>query len=365
MSFLYGAAGTTSLSGVAGGGMSSPWSASGSVGSFALIGLLLTFAGLAFKVAAVPLHFYLADVYEGAASPVAGMLGFVPKLAGFLALAKIFAACDWSPPVEVYWTVWVVAAATMTTGNVLALLQSNVKRVLAYSSIAHTGYMLIALFVGPVAGQGALSDGVAALLFYMAVYGAMNLGAFAVLAAFRVGDREAETWDDLAGLSVRAPLVALALAICAFSLMGIPPTAGFIGKIFIFSSAFSLPADHVFRGPLVVLAVIGVVNSAIGAAYYLRMAATPYLRAEVEKTVPTGGVPLRWGLALCAIPMLVLFVWPVGLADQARRATVALKHTAGIQHINLAAREAENDPSRQASTSVSSSASLPNEPEAR
>lgn len=204
LSFLYGAAGTTTIYSLADGAAVSRLAFGSQMGSFALIGLLLVFGGLAFKVAAVPLHVYVADVYEGAASPVAGMLGFVPKFAGFVALVKIFAACQWDLPVAVSWMVWVIAAVTMTAGNVLALLQKNVKRMLAYSSIAHTGYMLIALLVGPVAGQGPMRDGVAALLFYIAVYGAMNLGAFAVLAAFKTGDRDVETLDDLAGIAVRA-----------------------------------------------------------------------------------------------------------------------------------------------------------------
>ncbi len=324
LSFLYGAAGTTTLYTLTDGVMTSNLASDGQMGSRALIGLLLVFAGLAFKVAAVPLHVYAADVYEGAASPVTGLLGFVPKFAGFVALVKVFAACHWDMPVSAYWMVWVIAAATMTVGNVLALLQKNVKRILAYSSIAHTGYMLIALLVGPVAGEGPMRDGVAALLFYVAVYGAMNLGAFAVLAAFRTGGRAAETLDDLAGIAHRAPAAALALAVCVFSLMGIPPMAGFFGKFYVFSSAFSLDSAHPFQGPLVVLAVIGVVNSAIGAAYYLRIVATVYIRSEVEEATPAGGLALRWGLALCCIPLLIVFVWPAGLARAARDATVAL-----------------------------------------
>lgn len=336
LSFLYGAAGTTTIFASVGGATVSSLASGAGMSGPALIGLLLVFAGLAFKIAAVPLHVYVADVYEGAASPVTGMLGFVPKIAGFMALIKIFAAFNWELPAALNWMVWIIAALTMTAGNVLALLQKNVKRMLAYSSIAHTGYMLIALLVGPVAGQGPMHDGVAALLFYIAVYGAMNLGAFALLTAFRIGERPAETLDDLAGLASRAPVAALALAICAFSLMGIPPTAGFLGKLYVFSAAFSLsdaqvsaafslPATYSFYHPMVVLAVIGVANSAIGAAYYLRIVAAAYVGTEVEQVAPSGGRPVRWGLALCSIPMLVLFVWPTGLTNQAHQATVALR----------------------------------------
>ncbi len=327
LSFLYGAAGTTTIYSFENGVATSSLSFGAGMGSHAMIGLLLVFVGLAFKVAAFPLHAYVADVYEGAASPVTGLLGFVPKFAGFVALVKIFGALDWNLPTTVQWLVWIIAAVTMTAGNVLALLQTSVKRMLAYSSIAHTGYMLIALLVGPVAGQGPMHDGVAALLFYIAVYGAMNLGAFAVLAALRSGDRAVETLDDLSGIASRTPLAALALAVCTFSLMGIPPTAGFLGKLYVFSSAFSLDASHSFHGPLIVLAVIGVLNAAIGAAYYLRIVAAVYTRAEITEVVCVRRSPLRLGVALCAIPMLVIFAWPSGLATQARSATVVLQNS--------------------------------------
>lgn len=327
LSFLYGAAGTTTIYSFESGVATSSLSFGEGMGSHALIGLLLVLIGLAFKVAAFPLHAYVADVYEGAASPVTGMLGFVPKFAGFVALVKIFGALDWNLPVTVNWLVWIMAAATMTAGNVLALLQTSVKRMLAYSSIAHTGYMLIALLVGPVAGQGPLHDGVAALLFYIAVYGAMNLGAFAVLAALCSGDRAVETLDDLAGIASRMPLASLALAVCTFSLMGIPPTAGFLGKLYVFSSAFSLDVGHTFHGPLIMLAVIGVLNAAVGAAYYLRIVAAMYTRAEITEVRGVGRPPLRLGVALCAIPMLVIFAWPTGLATQARSATVVLQNS--------------------------------------
>ena len=325
MSFLYGAAGTTLIHRVVGGVASSTFPTGPDMGAHLLIGLLLVLAGLAFKVAAVPLHLYAPDVYEGAASPITGLLGFVPKLAGFVALIKIFTACNWDVPGEVNWAVWVIAALTMTAGNVLALLQTNVKRMLAYSSIAHSGYMLIALLVGPVAGRGPMHDGVAALLFYVAIYGAMNLGAFTLLAAFRKGERDLETLDDIAGLAARAPLATLGLAICVFSLMGFPPTAGFLGKLYIFTSAFSVDGGHAFRGPLIALAIIGVLNSAVAAAYYLRIVAAAYMGGEAEKPVAVGGAPVRWGLALCSIPMLVVFVWPGGLTREARKASVVVQ----------------------------------------
>jgi NADH-quinone oxidoreductase subunit N len=339
ISFLYGAAGTTTIHRVVGDTVQSALRPTGTMGATLMIGLILVFAGLSFKVAAVPFHAYAADVYEGAASPVTGLLGFVPKLAGFVALCKILTALDWNLPSEVNWMLWIVAAATMTVGNVLALLQKNVKRMLAYSSIAHTGYMLIAVLVGPVGGQGPMRDGVAALLFYIVIYGAMNLGAFALLACFKTDGRDVETLDDLNGLARRAPASALAFAICIFSLMGFPPTAGFLGKLYIFSSAFSLRPSHPMHGPLIALAIIGVVNSAIGAAYYLRIVAAAYMGGEAEPATPTGGRPVRWGLALCSIPLLVLFAWPTGLTQQVRTATTVLHRSIRVSAARVTVAE--------------------------
>jgi NADH-quinone oxidoreductase subunit N len=183
---------------------------------------------------------------------------------------------------------------------------------------------------------------VAALLFYIVVYGAMNLGAFAFLSAFRAGGREIETVEDLNGLAARAPAAALAFAICVFSLMGIPPTAGFLGKVYIFSSAFAVGHGHPMHGPLIALAIIGVINTAIGAAYYLRLAAAAYLGAESVERVPVGGQPVRWGLALCSIPLIVLFAAPALLSSRAQTATIAL-HEA-IRSPRRAAMDSMNAP---------------------
>ena len=344
-SYLYGAMGTTTIHRFIGGAAESNVSMVRPMGAHMVIGLLLVFGGLAFKIAAVPLHVYAADVYEGAAAPIAGLLGFVPKAAGFVALCKVLGACDWNLPIEVRWVIWFVAAATMTVGNVLGLLQKNVKRMLAYSSIAHTGYMLVALLVGPVAGQGPMRDGVAALLFYIAVYGVMNLGAFACLSAFQSGEREVETLDDLGGLARRAPGATLGLAICVFSLMGFPPTAGFFGKLYVFSSAFALRPSHPLHDALIVLVIIGVANSVVAAAYYLRIVAAAYWGREVDPVVPAGGSPVRWGLALCSLPLLLLFVWPSSLTDEASSATTDLRRAIRPSYARLTSSVGSVDPS--------------------
>jgi len=334
-SFLYGALGghTTMIAGGEFSGISAAAVGEAGRGNLVTLGLLLALAGVFFKVAAVPFHVYAADVYEGAASPVTGLLGFLPKFAGFVAAAKLLAVFGWDAANfhAVYWVLWIVAALTMTIGNTLALLQRNVKRILAYSSIAHSGYMLVGLLVGPAlaeaagAGGGPMRDGLAALLFYIVVYGAMNLGAFAVLSAVASRGEPVEELRDLEGLSVRHPGLSLALAVCVFSLMGFPPTAGLLGKVYIFSSAFSAGDSHPFATSLVVIAVIGVINSAIGAAYYLRIVAVCYNQAPAvdSETRPIGDTALRWGLAACAAMMLVLFVRPMLLTNGARAAAIA------------------------------------------
>lgn len=325
LSFLYGASGTTFLSQMA----------LSEQGGFATIGLLLAFAGIAFKITAVPFHAYAADVYQGAASAVTGLLGFFPKVAGFVALIKLLLLVQpagtasgqgWSLPSAAFVFLWVAAAATMTIGNVLALMQSNVKRILAYSSISHSGYMLVAVLAGPVTGSGPLGDGLSAALFYIVVYGVMNLGAFAVLALVESAGRSVEEMDDIAGLARREPMAALALAICVFSLMGMPPTAGFFGKIYVFSAAladfgtvWSDPAANPRATAMIALVIVGVLNSAVAAAYYLKIVSACYLREPVrEPAVRMRDHGVKIGLLCCSTAILVLGVWPEGLLKMAR-----------------------------------------------
>jgi NADH-quinone oxidoreductase subunit N len=312
-SFLYGAAGTTQLSAMTG--------ALSARNGYALIGLLLAIGGLAYKIAAVPLHVYAPDVYQGAASPITGLLGFFPKIAGFVAIIKLLSLIaptvlagasltSWTPPAAIFWLIWVLAALTMTVGNCVALLQTNVKRILAYSSIAHSGYMLVAVLVGPTALGSPMRDGWSAMLFYIVAYGVMNLGTFGVLALLRIESKPAEDLDDLAGLARTHPAAALVMAVCCFSLMGMPPTIGFIGKVYIFTGALALGEADPHRLAMIVLVVIGLLNSAIAAVYYVRIIGACYLREPREYALLVADRPLQVGLAACAIVVLIFGVWP-------------------------------------------------------
>lgn len=266
---LYGGTGTLKLD-----EMAAVIAADG-INNITMIGLLLSVAGLAFKIAAVPMHFYTADVYQGAASPVTAFLAFVPKTAGFVGLLLICSVAGWTHgpgsdalPEALRIMLWVMAAVTMTVGNVLALMQSSIKRMLAYSSIAHSGYMIVGLLAGP--GDGTFGgSGVSAVLFYLAAYGVTNTGAFAVIASLekRAADRgepmEVEDFDDLRGLWRREPALGVVLAIVSLSLLGFPPLLGFMAKLPLFTSGIA-------AGEIALVVILGL-NSAIAAFYYLRI----------------------------------------------------------------------------------------------
>lgn len=317
---IYGATGTTWLPGVSA-SLASTVQATGSLGAIATLGLILAIVGVSFKIAAVPMHFYAPDVYEGASTSVAAFLAFVPKTAGFLTLILLLSAVGWGfdgglpEPIRV--TLWAMAALTMTVGNVLAVLQSSVKRILAYSSVAHSGYMLVGLIAGPgAAPDGRISsNGLAAVLFYLLCYGFMNLGAFAVLACLekevRPGEREEiETVDDLRGLWRTNRLMAAVMVLCAASLLGFPPLLGFFGKLYLFTSAIS-------AGEIALVIIMGV-NSAIAAFYYLRLMATPLLENQDERA-PALHITPSPGRVIAAVASAVsvlALVIPIGALMQ-------------------------------------------------
>jgi len=293
-------------------------------------GLMLSIVGIGFKIAAVPMHYYTADVYQGAASPVSAMLAFVPKTAGFLALILLCAAIGWNSgetghalPETIRLLLWVMAVLTMTLGNVLALLQTSMKRMLAYSSIAHSGYMLVGLIAGP--GATFTESGISAIMFYLLTYGIMSTGAFAVIASLerahaqrtQTGELaydEADSIEAIRGLARTKPLLGWSLVICAFSLLGFPLTVGFFGKLPLFTSGVSAGET-----PLVV--ILGI-NSAIAAFYYLRLVAYPLFDEAGDEADGFVTTPIRTRTATGAIGAIAVlgmtvFAGPIiGLAHE-------------------------------------------------
>jgi len=225
-------------------------------------------AGIGFKIAVAPFHVWTPDVYEGAPTPVTAFMSVGPKAAGFAVLIRVLLTAFPSTWPKWVGLIWISAVLTMLIGNIVALVQSNIKRMLAYSSIAHAGYILVA-----VATRN--HEGVAAVLFYTLAYALMNIGAFTVVALMgRRGDQRSNI-DDFSGLGFRQPVLAASLTVFMLSLAGIPTTAGFLGKFFIFRAAIA--------SKLVGLAVIGVINSAISVYYYLRVIVVMYMRESPEE----------------------------------------------------------------------------------
>jgi NADH-quinone oxidoreductase subunit N len=292
-----------------------------------LIAVIFVLAGLSFKVAAVPFHFYAPDVYQGSPTVIAALLSWVPKGVGFVAMVRALTAVisikgPEDPLVQkAIWICWIVAAASMTLGNTVALLQNNLKRLLAYSAIAHAGYLMIGVTVAFANGpkSGSLYFGCESIFFYLVAYALMTLGAFGVIIALRWKDGPVETVEELAGLGATRPLAALALAICLLSLSGIPPLAGFWGKLEIFAAAFAVDPDASF-GSFLLLAVIGVLNAAVGAYYYLRIVVTMYLRPARQTLEVRGGWPVFLSIAACSSLSLLLGLFPAPLAHAARAA---------------------------------------------
>jgi NADH-quinone oxidoreductase subunit N len=258
------------------------------------------------------------------------VLGFVPQSELLAALAagkaKVIPGLLLGPQVSTLF--WILAAVTMTLGNVLALLQENLKRLLAYSSVAHAGYMLIGLAAAPYLRGVDAPGGVEAVLYYLAAYGAMTIGAFAVISYLNTPQRPVETVDDLAGLSRSRPGVALLMLVFLFSLIGIPATGGFAGKFLLFWGAMSVPGvpgdattleqARLFR----VLALIGVLNAAVGAWYYLRIVAVMYLRNPLRPVEARRRPAALTAIAICAVLTIALGVPPLlgALVGTAREA---------------------------------------------
>jgi NADH-quinone oxidoreductase subunit N len=297
MALTYGATGTTRIAKIAMavGQMSLP-----STNIMLVAGMLLMLTGFAFKVAAAPFHMWTPDVYEGAPTPMTAFMSAGPKAAGFAAALRIFLVA--LPTLQVEWSqvLWILAVLTMTVGNITALRQDNIKRMLAYSSIAHAGYCL----VGFAAGN---STGTAGILFYMLSYTFMNIGAFAIIILVGKKGESNGNVQDFAGFGVKHPVLAVAMSLFLFSLAGMPPTAGFIGKFYLFSGA--IQKGYIW------LAVIGVLNSAASVYYYLRVMVYMYMKDPTEEfdwmqvTVPMAlcvAISVAGSLIPGIVPSLIL-----------------------------------------------------------
>jgi len=303
MSLLYGLSGATGLRAMA------PVFVGQERDPRLILAIILVVAGVGFKIAAVPFHMWAPDVYEGAPTPITAFLSVGSKAASFAMLLRIFIeGLSASPALGADWRLlfYALAIVTMTVGNVAALTQSNIKRMLAYSSIAHAGYILM----GVVAGT---TRGIAAILIYLFVYAFMQLGAFTVIVLLRRRDVVGDELKDFSGLSFRQPAAAFAMLLFMLSLGGIPPTAGFMGKFWLFGAAI----DSGYFG----LAVIGVLNSAISLYYYIRVVVFMYLKKDTLGSEPTSSPALNIALVVAVVATLVLGMYPRLLFEVAEAAS--------------------------------------------
>lgn len=315
VALMFGATGSTNVD------MISRSLQSGNVPLLVFVATALMLVGLGFKVAAAPLHIWTPDVYEGAPAPVVGFMSTAPKAAAFAVLLRIVFAIN--PPGR-FWLIWVAAALSMTLGNIGALVQSNVKRLLAYSSIAHAGYLLVAFAMTTPENS---PTGISAAMFYTAAYAAMNVGAFTVVSHFANAGERYVTLEDYEGLGRSSPLLAATLTIFLLSLIGIPMTGGFFAKFYVFSAAL--------KANLIWLTLIGVVNSAVGAYYYLRIIVVMYMR-EARKAVPVTPVPagLAAALGLTVLATLYLGILPNRVLQYAQESAQTL-----VSHVSETAPE--------------------------
>ena len=295
VALVFGATGTTNVYGIAQALQTQP-------SVLVYLAVALMFVGLGFKVASAPFHVWTPDVYEGSPAPVVALMSTGPKAAAFAVLLRVLFA---SGAPGWFWMVWVSAALSMTLGNIGALVQQNIKRLLAYSSIAHAGYLLVAF-------AAAKQTGISAAIFYAAAYAAMNVGAFAIVSHLSSRGERYVTLDDYAGLGRRSPLIAAILTVFLLSLIGIPITGGFFAKFYVFSAAL--------QANLIGLALIGVINSAIAAYYYLRVIVYMYMRDPRTET-PVSRIPagLGIGLAISVIATIYLGVLPGRVLEYALR----------------------------------------------
>jgi NADH-quinone oxidoreductase subunit N len=297
-SLVYGFTGTVSFAGIA--------AAAKSPSTGLVFGIVFLFAGLAFKVSAVPFHMWTPDVYEGAPTPVTAFFAAAPKVAAIALFVRV--AVSAFPNIALSWQQIIVfiSIASMVLGAFAAIGQKNIKRLLAYSSIGHVGFALVGLAPGT-------AEGVSGVLIYMTIYLAMTLGTFAVVIAMRRDGGQIEEIDQLAGLSRTQPVMAFVLAALLFSLAGIPPLAGFFAKFYVFLAAI--------QGKFYALAVIGVLASVVGAYYYLRIVKIMYIDEPAQRFLPMPRA-VAFVLALSGAFTILFFVYPgplVAAADAAAK----------------------------------------------
>jgi NADH-quinone oxidoreductase subunit N len=331
LAYLYGVSGVSNLKALS---YLVHWK-SGNLGipelSLALIAVVFVLAGLGFRCAAVPFHFYAPDVYQGSPTVISAMLAWIPKAVGFLAILRTLTAVFGESPSagldqplaqRAAFVTMVIAVVTMVLGNTVALAQENLKRLLAYSSIAHAGYLMVGVAAafrnGPDSGAAFL--GGQGVLFYLAAYALMTLGAFGVILLLSTPERPVETIEDLVGLAKTRPWVALGMTLCLFSLAGVPPLAGFWGKLAIFASAWGAGNAGEDAGRFQLLVVLAVLNAAIGAYYYLRIVVKMYLQVPVEKLESRPAWPTVSAVAACAGLSLFLGLMPEPLNRASRDA---------------------------------------------
>jgi NADH-quinone oxidoreductase subunit N len=311
LAYVWGMTGTTRVDGVASALATAV--AHGSLAPGLAMGLAFMTAGVAFKMAAVPFHYWTPDAYQGSPTPVTAYLSVGPKVGAFAIALRLFVGAlgplkaDWLP------VVIILAAATMTLGNLVAITQDNVKRMLAYSSIAHTGYIL----VGLAAYAGGQQTGLSAILFYGAAYTFMNMGAFAVVTALQRRPGVSSQISTFAGLGRRDPWLGALMALFLLSLTGIPPLAGFWAKAYVILAAIQA------GGWLSVLAVLAMINAAAAAFYYLRVVVYMYMRDPAEETAPSSpGMLFRAGLAIVGVGTLAFGLFPALVTAAANAANV-------------------------------------------
>jgi NADH-quinone oxidoreductase subunit N len=310
IAMIYGATGTTRIDLIQTAFQVNPLDPKAGASILPMFGLGLIFVGLGFKVVAAPFQIYAPDVYEGAPSPVTALLASAPKVATFAIMVRIFYVAFGSATNVWFWVIWVSAVLTMIIGNLGALVQTNVKRMLAYSSIAHAGYILVAFAAGT-------DLGIAAILFYLAAYSLMKIGAFLVVSHLGQQDEQRLELKDYAGLSSKQPVLAACFSLFLLSLLGLPATGGFLGKFFAFQAALD--------SRLVWLVVIAAINSVIGAYYYLRVIISMYFWDPARDYEPAKVRPaLATALTIAAVGTIYLGILPSQVLDWARAAADSL-----------------------------------------